>query len=58
MRPAGPRALPPDTTRICGKTMIQDGTPATVALTALMRKLIEIASAGVRQDREWAPKTA
>ncbi len=38
--------------------MIADGKPAKVALTALMRKLIELANALVRQDREWTPKTA
>lgn len=40
------------------QTMIQAGKPAKVALTALMRKLIEMANALVRQDREWTPKTA
>jgi len=40
------------------QTMIQAGNPAKVALTALMRKLIEMANALVRQDREWTPKTA
>jgi transposase len=40
------------------QTMIQAGKPAKVALTALMRKLIEMANARVRQDREWTPKTA
>jgi transposase len=38
--------------------MISDGKPAKVALTALMRKLIELANALVRQDRERTPKTA
>jgi len=32
--------------------LIQAGKPAKVALTALMRKLIEIANAPVRQNRE------
>ena len=40
------------------QTMIQAGKPAKVALTALMRKLIEMANALVRKDREWTPKTA
>ena len=40
------------------QTMIQAGKPAKVALTALMRKLIEMANALVRQDREWTPKAA
>jgi len=40
------------------QTMIQAGKPAKVALTALMRKLIELANALVRQDREWTPKAA
>jgi transposase len=38
--------------------MIQAGKPAKVVLTALMRKLIEMANALVRQDRKWKPKTA
>jgi len=40
------------------QSMIQAGKPAKVALTALMRKLIELANALVRQDRKWTPKTA
>jgi len=40
------------------QTMIKAGKPAKVALTALMRRLIELANALVRQDREWTPKTA
>lgn len=40
------------------QTMIQAGKPAKVVLTALMRKLIEMANALVRQDRKWTPKTA
>jgi len=40
------------------QTMIQAGKPAKVVLTALMRKLIEMANVLVRQDREWTPKTA
>jgi len=31
--------------------------PAKVALTALMRKLIELANVHVQQDRTWKPKT-
>jgi transposase len=40
------------------QAMTSDGKPAKVALTALMRKLIELANALVRQDRKWTPKTA
>lgn len=40
------------------QTMIQDGKPAKVALTALMRKMIELANALVHQDRKWTPKKA
>lgn len=40
------------------QAMIKAGKPAKVALTALMRKLIELANALVKQNREWAPKTA
>jgi transposase len=40
------------------QTMIQAGKPAKVALTALMRKRIEMANARVRQDREWTPENA
>jgi transposase len=40
------------------QTMIQAGKPAKVALTALMRKMIELANALVQQDRKWTPKTA
>ena len=39
-------------------TMIQAGKPAKVALTALMRKMIELANALVQQNRKWTPKTA
>ena len=39
------------------QTMIQAGKPAKVALTALMRKMIELANALVQQDRKWTPKT-
>lgn len=39
------------------QTMIKAGKPAKVALTALMRKLIELANALVQQDRKWTQKT-
>ena len=35
--------------------MINQGKPKKVALTAIMRKLIEIANALVKADREWLP---
>ena len=34
------------------------GKPAKVALTALMRKLIELANALIKADRNWQPKLA
>ncbi len=34
--------------------MMAAGKPAKVALTALMRKLIEMANALVKADREWS----
>lgn len=40
------------------QAMISQGKPAKVALTALMRKLIELANTLVQKDREWTPKTA
>lgn len=40
------------------QTMIQAGKPAKLALTALMRKLIELANTLVQKDRKWTPKTA
>jgi transposase len=40
------------------QAMISQGKPAKVALTALMRKLIELANILVQKDREWTPKTA
>ncbi len=40
------------------QTMIQAGKPAKVALTALMRKPIQLANALVQQDCAWTPKTA
>ena len=40
------------------QAMISQGKPAKVALTALMRKLNELANTLVKKDREWTPKTA
>ena len=37
------------------RKMIDLGKPQKVALTAIMRKLIELANALVKADREWAP---
>ena len=37
------------------KAMIEQGKPHKVALTAVMRKLIELANALVKANREWAP---
>ena len=34
------------------------GKPAKVAITALMRKLIELANTLVKNDRIWTPKRA
>ncbi len=34
------------------------GKPAKVALTAIMRKLIQLANALIKQDRKWTQKTA
>jgi transposase len=40
-------------------TALRDaGKPAKVAIVAVMRKLIEMANALVKADREWAPKIA
>ena len=40
-------------------TALRDaGKPAKVAIVAVMRKLIEMANALVKADREWAPKAA
>lgn len=44
----------PDLARIY-QTMIAAGKPAKLALTALMRKLIELANALIKADREWSP---
>lgn len=40
------------------QAMVAAGKPPKVALTTLMRKLIELANALVREDRQWAPKGA
>ena len=37
------------------KAMINHGRAQKVALTAIVRKLIELANALVKADREWAP---
>ena len=39
-------------------TMRAAGKPAKVAITAIMRKLIELANSLVKQDRKWQPKPA
>lgn len=36
----------------------QSGKPAKVAITAIMRKLIELANTLIKQDRKWSPKPA
>lgn len=38
--------------------MRQAGKPAKVAITAIMRKLIELANTLIKQDRKWSPKPA
>lgn len=40
------------------QTMTSAGKPAKVALTALMRKLLERANTLIRQDRTWLPEKA
>ena len=40
------------------RALTEAGKPAKVALTALMRKLLELANTLVHHDREWVPKTA
>ena len=40
------------------QTMIKAGKPAKVAITAVMRKLIELANALIRSNRKWTPKLA
>jgi transposase len=37
------------------QAMIAAGKPAKRALTALMRKLIELANTRIKEDREWIP---
>ncbi|MGF1604796.1 MAG: IS110 family transposase, partial [Rhodothalassiaceae bacterium] len=38
--------------------LIANGKPPKVAITAIMRKLIVLANALIRNHRKWAPKTA
>ncbi|MEM7696724.1 MAG: transposase, partial [Pseudomonadota bacterium] len=40
------------------KRLISAGKPPKVALTALMRKLLILANALLRDGRPWAPKSA
>jgi len=40
------------------QAMIKAAKPPKVALTAIMRKLIELANALIKADRMWEPKTA
>jgi transposase len=40
------------------QSMTSAGKPAKLALTALMRKLLELANALIRQDRAWLPRKA
>jgi hypothetical protein len=40
------------------KTLIKTGKPAKVAITAVMRKLVVLANALLRDDRLWTPKPA
>ena len=40
------------------QTMIKAGKPPTVAITAIMRKLMELANALIRDNRKWKPKLA
>ena len=40
------------------QAMIAAGKPAKVALTALMRKLIELANTLIHADRKWSAKSA
>ncbi len=46
----------PDMKRIY-KRMIEAGKPAKVAITAIMRKLIELANTLIRDNRTWQQKT-
>ena len=47
----------PDLKAVCDKLRAA-GKPAKVALTALMRKLIELANTLVKADRLWVRKGA
>jgi len=47
----------PDMKRIYDR-LIAAGKPAKVALTAIMRKLLLLANALIKQDRKWTQKTA
>ena len=38
------------------ETLIKAGKPAKVALVAVMRKLIILANALIRDNRKWTPK--
>ena len=40
------------------EAMLKQGKPQKVALTAIMRKLIELANTLVKYDREWVQKDA
>jgi transposase len=40
------------------QAMLKAGKPPKVALTAIMRKLLELANALVKDDRKWQPKRA
>ena len=40
------------------EAMIKQGKPQKVALTTIMRKLIELANTLVKYDREWVQKSA
>jgi transposase len=34
------------------------GKPAKVAIATIMRKIVELANALIKQDRKWTPKMA
>jgi transposase len=38
--------------------LIETGKPATVAVTAIMRKLVVLANALLKANRTWTPRTA
>lgn len=40
------------------EAMRNAGKPAKVAITTIMRKLVELANALIKQDRKWTPKIA